>query len=291
MESTPAHEAPQAHPYVGRKIVLTTKHGKLPLIAPILEAELGVQVVLHEADTDQLGTFTGEVERTLSPQEAAIAKAKLGVVALDLDLGIASEGSIGSDPLAPFIQSDIEYIALVDLSRGIEVVERYRSLQIIAGEIATTAGSDLSDFLRKVDFPNHKLIVRPNDKSGEKPIKGISTLEELEQAIDSLSGKSKDGKALVQSDLRAHCSPSRQQNIVQATQLLVKRIQTPCPSCASPGFGFVRFERGLDCSACGELVKSAPKFEVFGCVNCPIEQAGSQLAELADPSSCEGCNP
>ena len=291
MVSTPAHEAPQSHPYVGRKIVLTTKHGKLAQIAPILEVELGVQVVLHEADTDQLGTFTGEVERTLNPQEAAIAKAKLGVVALDMDLGIASEGSIGSDPLAPFIQSDIEYLALVDHARDIEIVEGYRSLKIIAGELVTTAGSDLSDFLRKVDFPNHKLIVRPNEKSGVKPIKGISTLEQLEQAIYFLAGKSRDGKALVQSDLRAHCSPSRQQNIVQATQLLVKRIKTLCASCASPGFGFVRFERGLDCSGCGELVKSAPKFEVFGCVNCPFEQAGSELAELADPSRCEGCNP
>jgi hypothetical protein len=280
-----------SHPYSGQVVVLTTKHEKLALIAPIIEVELGVKIVLHVGDTDQFGTFTGEIERTLSPQEAAIAKAKLGMSALGASLGIASEGSIGPDPLIPFTRSDIEYIALVDLDRDIEIVERYRSLQITAGEIVTEPGFDISSFLAKVDFPNHKLIAKPNDTKVAKTIKGIGALRDLEQAIENLASQSTDRKVFLQSDLRAHCSPSRQQNIIQATWLLAKRLNTLCPSCDCPGFGGKRYERGLYCSGCGELVATAVKFEVSGCVRCPFEETGPQLAEFADPSRCAGCNP
>jgi len=279
------------HPYFNQTVVLTTKHEKLPLIAPILEAELNLNIVLHEADTDRLGTFTGEIERTLSARGAAIEKAKLGISALSASLGVGSEGSIGPDPLLPFTRSDIEYIALVDADRGIEIVERYRSLQIIAGDLVTEPGANMSSFLAKVGFPNHKLIAEQNDSRGQGAIKGIATMEHLHEAIEQLSVLSSDGKVHLQSDLRAHCSPSRQLNIIQAARILAKRVKALCPSCGCPGFGEQRYNRGLDCSECGELVTAAVKFEILGCVNCPFEQSGPQTAEFADPSSCSGCNP
>jgi ribosomal protein L37AE/L43A len=279
------------HPYSNQTIVLTTKHEKHSLIAPILEAELNLKVVLHEADTDQLGTFTGEMERTLPPRDAAIEKAKLGMRELGASLGIASEGSIGPDPLMPFTRSDIEYIALVDLERGIEIVERFRSFEIIAGEIVTEPGSDISSFLTSVDFPNHKLIAQPNGARGKHSIKGLANQSELEKAIEDQAAISSDGKAFLQSDLRAHCSPSRQQNIIQATRLLAKRVSALCPSCGTPGFGVTRYEQGLECSECGELVSNALKFEILGCAKCSFEEAGPQLADYADPSTCDGCNP
>jgi len=279
------------HPYFNQTIVLTTKHEKLSLIAPILQAELELNVVVHEADTDQLGAFTGEIERTLDPKQTAIAKAKLGTTALGISLGVASEGSIGPDPLMPFVQSDIEYIALVDLDREIEIVERYRSLEIIAGEIATEPGSDISSFLTKIDFPNHKLIAKPTGPTDTSAIKGIGTMLELQKAVRDLAANSPHGKVLLQSDLRAHCSPSRQQNIIQAARLLAQRVKTLCPSCECPGFGATRYERGLECSDCGELVSSALKFEIFGCVKCTFEETGPRLSDFADPASCDGCNP
>lgn len=279
-----------SHP-LGREVVLTTKHGKLDLIAPIMEAELGLKVVLHAGDTDQFGTFTGELERTLSPQQAAIAKAKLGMSALGASLGMASEGSIGPDPMMPFTRSDIEYIALVDLDRDIEIVERYRSLQITAGELIAEPGSDISSFLAKVDFPNHKLIAKPNKAKIARTIKGIGAVRDLEKALEELSAQSEDGKVLLQSDLRAHCSPSRQQNIIQATLLLANRVKALCPSCECPGFGVISYERGLDCSECGEWVPTAPKFLILACVKCSFVSTGPQLAMFAQPSSCDGCNP
>jgi hypothetical protein len=280
-----------SHPYFDQTIVLTTKHEKLSLIGPILESELNLNVALHEADTDQLGTFTGEVERTLSPRDAAIEKAKLGMRALGSSLGVASEGSIGPDPLLPFTRSNIEYIALVDTNLGVEILERYRSLKIIAGDLVTEPSSDISNFLAEVDFPNHKLIAQPNNSRGQGAIKGIGAFDQLEGAIAKLSALSLDGKVHLQSDHRSHCSPSRQYNIIQAARLLAERIKALCPSCSCPGFGEKRYERGLDCLECGELVSGAVKFEISGCVKCSFEEKGPQLAQSADPSSCNGCNP
>ena len=54
--------------FEGRKLLIATKHKKEIVIAPILEKELGVTCfVAPDLDTDELGTFTGEVERRDDP--------------------------------------------------------------------------------------------------------------------------------------------------------------------------------------------------------------------------------
>lgn len=279
------------HPYSGRTVVLTTKHKKLELIAPIFESELGLDVVLYEADTDLLGTFVGDVERIHPARQTAIEKAKLGTAALGQGLGIASEGTIGPDSYLPFARSDIEYVGFVDVNLGIELVESFRSLDIVAGEIITEPGEDISEFLKRVDFPNHKLIVVSNRGDRSKAVKGIGDLEELYGSIASLSAKSLDGKVIVQSDLRAHCSPSRQENIKQAALALARRLRALCPECKTPGWGLVGFDKGLDCSSCGELVEHAVRAEVFGCAKCAQKETKNPIALEADPSICNGCNP
>lgn len=278
-------------PYSNQAVVLTTKHQKLSLIGPILERELGVKLILHEADTDQLGTFSGEIERTSSAPETARQKAEIGMKALGVPIGIASEGSIGPDPLMPFMKSDIEYLSFVDSERDIEIVVMHRSFEIIAGDLVTEPGADITNFLERVDFPNHKLIVATNDGDKVPALKGIGTLAELESAIYLLAGQSKDGKVLLQSDLRAHCSPSRQRNITRAAELLAARINSPCPSCQCPGWGVTGYLKGLDCADCGEVVAKANRAEILSCVKCSFELAGEQLAEFADASTCDGCNP
>ena len=59
-----------------KNVVLSTLHQKARWIKPHL-VSLGYE--LEEStlfDTDSLGTFSNEVERTLSPKESALAKAK-----------------------------------------------------------------------------------------------------------------------------------------------------------------------------------------------------------------------
>ena len=280
-----------SHPYRGQTVVLTTKHKKYELVEPAIRGMTGLNVLLYEADTDILGTFSGEVSRTLTARESAIEKARMGTRSLGQSLGVASEGTIGPDPWLPFARSDIEHLAFVDEDLGIEIVEVYRSLDIIAGEIVTSPGAELSRFLKSVDFPNHKLMVTPNQGDIRDSVKGLGSTADLVEAIDYIAGKSQDGNVVLKSDLRAHCSPSRQRNIEKAAEMLAGRLSRLCPECKAPGWGVVGYRQGLNCSSCGGMVPTAKSSEILGCAKCGKEALGKQIAIQADPSRCDFCNP
>jgi hypothetical protein len=284
-------ELGKGHPYFGQAAVLTTKHEKLPLIAPPFSEMIGLQISECKEDTDQLGTFSGEVERNLPPFETAIKKAKLGMDKAGVSLGLASEGSIGPDAEVGFFNSDVEYLVFVDASRDLVISEVFRSFDIRAGSLVTEPELEISNFLEKVDFPNHKLIVTANSSSKISPIKGIGTLDELKSAIELTAKDSKDGKVLIQSDLRAHCSPTRRKNIAHVAVLLAKRIATLCVKCQVPGWGRVDYERGVKCLGCGEIKPNAIKREILGCTKCEHRELGDVIREFLDPSQCDFCNP
>ena len=96
---------------------------------------MGCELFEVNLDTDQLGTFSGEIERIAPPLETAIQKARLGMKETGLLLGIASEGSVGPDPIVPFIHSNTEHLVLVDDEIGIVISETYRSFEITATTI------------------------------------------------------------------------------------------------------------------------------------------------------------
>ena len=61
--------------YRGRTIAFGTKHGKATLVAGSFDALLRARVTAPaNIDTDEWGTFSGEVERTLAPVAAARTK-------------------------------------------------------------------------------------------------------------------------------------------------------------------------------------------------------------------------
>lgn len=104
--------------------MLATMHGKEAAIAPVLLERLGLALsTAPDLDTDTLGTFTGEIPRTGAMRDAAVAKARLGMAATGLPIGIASEGSYGPHPHVPSTASGIEIMVLVDDTRGIVVSE------------------------------------------------------------------------------------------------------------------------------------------------------------------------
>lgn len=82
-------------------VALATTHGKLEQIAPAFERLPDWRIVVADIDTDQFGTFSGEIERVLSPRETAIAKARAGMAAAGTAFGLASEGSIRPHPTVP----------------------------------------------------------------------------------------------------------------------------------------------------------------------------------------------
>lgn len=249
-----------------------------------------MELVISDIDTDFFGTFSGEVERKFPPIETAIAKAKAGMNSTGLKLGIASEGSIGNDPVIPLLISDIEIMVLVDLINDLVITESYRSFDITASTFLANVDDDLTDYLSRIDFPNQKLIAKSNPSHTEV-IKGIGSSKELRKAISKLAVISNNGKVKLEPDFRAHNSPSRQKNITKVAKLLVSRIEKLCPECALPGFGKITYARGLSCSICRLFDEDAIKGEILICEVCQYAQNGRNLDTTLDPSKCKRCNP
>lgn len=279
------------HQYFGKKIVLTSKHEKLKLLKPAFDKHVGCKLFEVNLDTDQLGTFSGEIERLAPPRETAIQKARLGMKETGLLIGIASEGSVGPDPVVPFLHSNIEHLVLVDDEKGVVISETYRSFDITVATFTITPGQDLVAFLQKANFPDHGLIVRPNTQKKSNCIKGITHLEHLLEAIDKSSKISPDGLVVIESDLRAMNSPSRQKNIEQVANLLAIRVSQLCPKCQMPGWGQVGYEKGLQCLECGLRNKNAIRQEKLGCAKCDYLELGQVIANRLDPAQCDFCNP
>jgi len=75
---------------------------KEALLRPCYSKALNWQVVSTDAfDTDQLGTFSGETSRTLSPSDCAARKAHLACELTGLSMGLGSEGSLMPALMAP----------------------------------------------------------------------------------------------------------------------------------------------------------------------------------------------
>lgn len=279
------------HPYAYQKAVLTSKHQKLQLIQSHFRESLLLEVVELPLDTDLLGTFSGEIERVSTPRETAIKKAKLGMQATGMALGIASEGSIGPNPSVPWIQSDFELMVFVDAERDLVITETFLSHEIIAASIEVSPEDLLEPFLAKADFPHHALMAKPVDSEAPLIYKGITSLVLLRSAIADCATNSKINKAKLQSDLRAMYSPSRQLNIEKVGQLLVKRIAALCPACGTPGWGRTDYLYGVLCSDCGLENSEIAREEILGCTLCDFTVTGRTINSSIDPRRCNFCNP
>jgi len=275
--------------YSGHVAALATRHAKDEAIAPAFNDVLGLDIVVVDVDTDSFGTFSGDMPRTDTPLNTAVAKARAGMVDSGYTISIASEGTIGPDPFIPFVTSDIETIVFVDDDRGIMINETFRSTDVVAIRETVTSETDVRRILDKADFPRHGLIVRPPDPCGRPLIKGITREDRLLAAVRECI--SNDGTAVVESDLRACFSPSRMRNIYECATRLAQRIDTPCPECGGPGWGHIEPVRGLPCSSCGTFVESAIRADAFGCPVCPAVQVHPRLEQVVEPRWCPSCNP
>ena len=280
-----------SHPYYGKRALLTSKHRKLPLFQEVFCEKLNLTVDELPLDTDVLGTFSGEIERTASPLQTAIKKAEMGLDATGLSLGIASEGSIGADPQIPWIQSDFEVAVFVDRERELVISESYKSNEIIAATITARADDDLSAFLVKADFPHHGLIVRTLSKGVSTSRKGIRDASALREAIDSMAALSPTKQVVIESDFRAMHSPSRQKNISLVAARLALKVASLCPECNTPGWGKIDYVRGVECRECGDENAKAIRGELLGCYKCTAQAPGKIIREFLDAAQCDFCNP
>lgn len=279
------------HPYQGLTVYFGTKHGKEEVIAPLLfSIGLGCETV--PIDTDQFGTFSGEVERKGSVRETLRLKTEAVFCEKpEARLALASEGSFMPHPLIGILPSNHEALLLVDRELSIEIFVDVLSKETNHAEIEFSPKDDLDSFLRSIYFPAHAVIVRA-DKKSPCIAKGIQDQRKLYQAILDAFMASKNGKAVLSTDMRAHLNPSRMKVIQSAGEKLISRIDSLCPDCRVPGFGPIRGIRGLICSDCGAETQGI-KQVLWACAKCNHEQIRlrDDNVRLADPGECDYCNP
>ncbi len=282
---------PAASWFKGRKLVIATKHHKEQVIAPLLEKQLGVTCFIPEAfDSDVLGTFSGEVERTDDPLTTARNKCILAMEQTQCDLAIASEGSFGPHPALYFIPADDEILLLLDRKHQLEIVARELSTETNFHGTEVTNEEALRNFATAVKFPSHAIILKQMKEGGASMKKGITDWNLLLETFQHmlLSGD----PVFAETDMRALYNPTRMNVIEKATHNLLEKIASICPQCQTPGFSVTDRCAGLPCSLCGSPTRSV-KSHILTCSNCSYRQTIEypNQKHTEDPMYCDVCNP
>lgn len=277
--------------FKGRDLVIATKHQKEQAITPVFEKELGVKCfIVPNLDTDQLGTFTGEVERKSDPITTARNKCVVAMELSNCDLAIASEGSFGPHPSISFIPADDEFLLFIDKKHGLEIIARELSTETNFNGAIVTTQEMLMDFARKVNFPSHGLILRKSKEEFNGIKKGISEPAQLLAAFNHLIENFKT--AYVETDMRAMYNPTRMGVIEAVAKKLVEKIKSTCPACHIPGFGITEVKQGLPCEICNFPTQSTLSY-LYICQKCGYSQEEKypKGKKTEDPMYCDMCNP
>jgi hypothetical protein len=245
--------------------------------------------VPHAFNTDQFGTFSGEVKRSEDALSAARKKCELASKFYGFDLVLASEGSFGPHPEFIFVYANEEILVLKDFKNNIEIVSKHLSLDTnFSGTYCQTL-SELKLFAEQAKFPSHGLILRDHADSVNYLFKGLRSWDKLLAAFNYV--KSRFGIVYVETEMRGMHNPSRQRVIEQTTIKLKDKISSLCPICYYPGFDITDLIHGLPCGNCG-LPTRSPKAFLKKCIKCNYTLQMPQNNKTSeDPMFCDYCNP
>lgn len=259
--------------------VLLTKHKKASAIAPLLSS-LGFSIEEYsDFDTDSLGTFSGEIERTLSPKECALQKAQKACELTGCDIGLGSEGSFGGGPMPGFMNWNSEILcfyqkpsdtAIFAFAEGPTKVDNLKAKDL--NELTLKAGK----------LPGQYWIYRHKDKL----FKGLT----IDAIAKIATEQQMSFPVKLEPDLRAMYSPERMGMIRKAAEDLAQRLISPCPKCQMVDFVVKGSEKGLPCAGCG-LPTNSIKYKIKRCDHCGYEEKVAPEQDFADPSTCGFCNP
>jgi hypothetical protein len=269
-----------------KRIVVATKHQKERVIYPLFLEFYNCTFLSIEIDTDLLGTFSGEIERTLSPYETAIEKCRMAFKTTDADFAIASEGTFGPHPSLFFVPADEEFILFMSRDEQLIIWAKHISTETNYNQIENQTDNQLSDFLEKVQFPSHKVIFKSNTRIE----KGINNLNFLNQLIREC--ELQNVSFSIETDMRAHCNPTRMKVIEETTSKLLEKLNSFCPSCETPGFSVQEVVKGLPCAQCGLKTESTLK-HIKICTSCNHKEdiLYPRGIQIEDPMYCPFCNP
>lgn len=272
-----------------RNILIATKHKKELVIAPILEKNFKMNAITSFAfDSDTLGTFTGEIERSLGPIKTVKLKAKKAIENTDFDLVISNEGSFGPHPVLFFSPCDEEFLYLYDKKNDFEILVKSLSTTTNFCSKELYSEKELVDFLSDVKFPSHGVIL--------KDIETNTFHNEIKSEIEMIAVfqnlLTKNGKVPCETDMRAMFNPTRMENIKELTQKLVEAINLICPKCLYPGFQITEAKKGLPCELCHLPTESTLAF-VSECKACNYreEKRYPHDKTVEEAMYCNFCNP
>lgn len=266
-----------------------TMHGKERQVAPAFAAEFGARVIAPPGiDTDQFGTFAGEVTRTLTPVAAATAKARLAMSAAQVPYGVASEASY--DAIYGMLAVHQEILVFLDDTRGIQVLEGVNVPRSPGPPKLVESGPEAVEAARRFGFPQQGAVVKATVEDATRVFgKGLTDAFALVEVVDAAVAAADDNCARLEPDLRAHHNPSRREVLSALASRLAGRLATPCPDCLCPGYGRVAVREGLPCRACG-CPTTLVAAEIHGCPACEYRSESVRIG-TADPRYCPQCNP
>ena len=269
-----------------KTIVVATKHQKEKVIQPLFDVKFDSTFLSIEIDTDLLGTFSGEIERILTPYEAAIEKCRMAFNVTNTDFAISSEGSFGPHPTLFFVPANEELIVFMSRDEELIIWAKHISTETNYSQIDTPSTEQLTEFLEKVQFPSHKVIFKSKTKI-EKGIDDINILNELIQEC-----KHQNESFQIETDMRALNNPTRMKVIEETTYKLLEKLNSFCPSCNTPGFTVQEIVKGLPCAQCGLKTESTLK-HIKICTSCNHNEdiLYPRGIKTEDPMYCAFCNP
>jgi hypothetical protein len=280
------------HPlFAGRTLVLATMHSKEQVMAPLLQQYLGVQVVVPaNFNTDQFGTFSGEIEREGTPYETALRKCIHACQLTGHSLAVASEGSFGPHPQLGFIPADDELVLLYDAHNQLEISARELTTATNFAGRQISSVREAQQFATAAGFPQHALILRAHEHDTHHVQKGITEMRTLLSAVEKRLEA--HDSVYITTDMRAMYNPTRMQAIEKATRKLIEKANECCPACTTPGYTVTNYHTGLPCSLCGAPTRSVLSV-VYTCSKCKhtdtVKYPKGKTNE--DPMYCDWCNP
>ncbi|MDI9819812.1 hypothetical protein QM427_11695 [Tatlockia sp. PL877] len=148
--------------YKNQPVLLASKHKKEQAISGVFFNKLGCNIHVEAFDTDQFGTFTGEIPRPLPSYETCILKAKKAGDAFGYQYSIASEGSFGPYPGLPFVAADHEIMVFLDRKNNWLIAEQLTTMKTNYNTLVINEETDITGFLEQVKFPSHELTLQKN---------------------------------------------------------------------------------------------------------------------------------